>query len=258
MSGNLSVRGVARVWRRFSMTLTRHLWGTLVNDLLGPSLQVLAYGFGIGSVVGAIVVAGMEVSYRAFVICGLVASSALWQGFFRGSYGAYMRMVYERLYKLIPSTPVTLDELVVGEMVWGATMGALGGLGALLIGLLTGDLSWHGVPLALLSAFLGGWLFTAVGLICAALAKDIHQLEYPINLVVMPLYLFSGVFFPLDLMPLWAQRLAEGLPLAAVVTLCRHALLATPLQPWSLVSGLLWWLGLSVVSVLLVRKKMER
>jgi lipooligosaccharide transport system permease protein len=253
----VSLVGVARVWRRFAMTLTSHLVGFFVNDFLTPILQVLAYGYGVGALVGSLTLRGLDVSYLAFIVCGLYASRSLWQGFFRGSYGAYMRMVYERLYNLIPSSPITLEELVIGEIAWGATMSAISGLGILAVGIASGTLLWAGLPFAIAAAFLGGWIFTALGLVCSSLAKDMHQLEYPFNLLIMPLSLFSGVYFPLELMPSWSQAVAQLLPLTSVVAMCQSALLGVPFDAWHLAVGAGWAVALTGSALALVRRKLQ-
>ena len=194
---SLSLRGVLRIWTRFGRMLIRHPTGQAVNIFLTPTLNMMVYGLGIGALVPSLQYHGEAISYGAFALAGLMAMAALFCGFIRGTYGGFFHMHYEHLYQLVATSPITLEEMVLGEISWAATQATLAGAGSLCVGLFFGFGSLEGIPYGLLSAFLIGWLFCGFGLIGAALAERIGQLEYLFNIALWPMLYISGAFFPI-------------------------------------------------------------
>jgi len=236
----VTLGGVSKIWLRFSRTISAHPYGALINCLLSPVLQAVAFGFGLGAIVPKVEIAGQVFSYQGFVLSGLLGAVALSEGFFRGSYGVYLRMNSERLYKLIASSPLTIQELVLGELAWGGTMACFACLPILALGYFNQVLMLSLMPIAILLIFLGGCTFTALGMICAGLVADLAQLEYCVNAIFIPLLLFSGIYFPLQQLPPTLKYLASALPVSGLVDTLRHVLIGTPFNIEMLLSVLFW------------------
>jgi lipooligosaccharide transport system permease protein len=146
-------------------------------------------------------------------------------------------MYYQKTYDAIMATPLSVDEIIAGEIMWGATKSLLAA------SVMTTVLSLFGLVhfpngLGILPlAFLGGLLFGAVGMIFTGIVKSIDMFNLPIFLFITPMYLFSGTFFPIETLPHWAQAVAYFLPLSHLVTLARNLCLGTITGTQVLVSG---------------------
>lgn len=246
--------GVSRVWLRYYDVFTKSVIFYLVTTFVQPLLFLLAFGVGVGALVGVLTVNGAQVSYRAFVFSGVIGQTALFSGFFEASYGAFVRMYYQRVFQAIAITPITLSEVLWGELLWDATKAGLAAEGVALIGVATGDFSpWCLVSL-LPVCFFAALLFSGLGLISAAYARDIDQLSYPQYLLVMPMFLFCGVFYPIENLPSWLQLIAWFFPLTAVNSLVRTLTLDLPFQWWAIPILIAWLTAL----VLLSRRAMFR
>ncbi len=211
-----------QVWRRnFEVYLVT--WKTATLSLAEPILFLASLGLGIGALQPAVSWAEKPTTYVAFIAPGIVAMSVMFQSFFECLYGSYIRMYYQRTFDAITSTPASLDDVVVGETLWGASRALIGALASLLVILVAG---YARTPAALavpVLAVAGGLLFGAAGICFTACVKNIESINYPLFLVATPLYLFGGVFFPLEGLPEWAQRASLFSPMAHLCTALRRA-----------------------------------
>ena len=99
--------GVWSVWRRYFSVFVKSIVYYLVSSFVEPLLYLLAFGVGVGSLIGTLQAGGTRLSYRSFVFSGIIAQTALFQGFFEGAYGAFVRMYYQRIFQSIAITPIT-------------------------------------------------------------------------------------------------------------------------------------------------------
>jgi len=153
--------------------------------------------------------------------------------FFETTYNSFVRMYYQKTFDALLATPLNLEEIILGEMLWAATKSLIA---TLLMGTmisLFGLFEYPGALLLIPLAALGGLCFAALGMICTALVPGIETFNLPIFLGITPMFLFSGTFFPLQNLPGWAQTAAQLLPLTHLVALVRSC----ALQFWS---GGLW------------------
>lgn len=248
------VWGVSRVWLRYYDVFTKSIVFYVVTTFVQPVLYLLAFGVGVGALVGILNTGGTSVSYRAFVFSGVIGQTALFSAFFDGAYGGFVRMYYQRIFQAIAITPITLSEVLWGELLWDATKAAVAAEGVALIGVVTGDFSPWSLLTLLPVCFLASLLFAGMGLMSAAYARDIDQISYPQYLLVMPMFLFCGVFYPIEDLPQALQIIAWIFPLTAVNSLVRTLTLGLPFQWWA-IPILLGWL---TVLVLLSRRAMFR
>lgn len=217
----ISPRRAYRYWRR-NLDVFLATWKTTVlPPILEPILYLVAFGAGVGMLIGGIAYRGETVSYLAFVAPGMIAVGSLFWAFFEGTYSTFVRFRYQRTLEAVMSTPLTPEEILVGEILWAASKGLIAGLVTGSVVAALGLLSWpHALLLPAVLA-LGSVAFAALGVFCCGLVKSIDAINVPTFVFVMPMYLFSGTFFPLDVMPGWARAVAQLLPLTHLVNLVR-------------------------------------
>jgi len=226
-----------RVWQR-NLAVYRKTWKiAFLPPLLEPMLYILAFGLGIGALVGSFEYAGEQLGYARFIAPALVSVAIMYNAFFETSYNSFVRMTWQKTYDAILATPLNLEEIILGEIVWAASKSVIATI--LMSGVISlfGYFHYPGALLLLPLALLGGLLFASMGMICTALVPGIESFNIPIFLLITPMFLFSGTFFPLQNLPGWAQAFAQLLPLTHLVSLARGCALGL----WS------GWLWLSLV-----------
>ena len=137
------------------------------------------------------------------------------------TYGTYIRMTFQKTFDAILATPVNLDDLIAGELVWGATKSVIFGITIMIVVALFGLVHSPLILLALPFIFLCGLIFAELSIMFAAIVPGIDSFSYFYTLFMTPLFLFSGIFFPLDSMPRAVSHLAFFTPLYHLVNLCR-------------------------------------
>ena len=210
-----------RVWQR-NFSIYQQNWKiSFVPPLLEPLLYILAFGVGLAVMVGDITYQEQRLSYTHFIAPALVSVAIMYNAFFETTYNSFVRMYYQKTFDALLATPLNLEEIILGEMLWAATKSIIA---AVLMGIVIagfGFFSFPGSLLVILLAALGGLLFAGLGMICTALVPGIETFNLPIFLGITPMFLFSGTFFPLQNLPAWAQNMAELLPLTHLVALVR-------------------------------------
>jgi lipooligosaccharide transport system permease protein len=243
-----SLWAVRCVWLRYFDVFRKSLRYYLVTTFTEPILYLLAFGVGVGALVGNVKVHGMEVTYRAFVFAGIIAQTVLFQGFFEASYGGFIRMYYQKIFSSMAVTPITLSEVLWGELLWDASKATVAAEVVTLIGVALGDFTPSALLTVLPLAFFSSLLFAGLGLTVAARAKTIDEISYPQYLVVMPMFMFCGVFYPVESLPAALQWFAWVLPLTSVSSLARTLALGFPFQPWALPILAAWLIALVLFS----------
>jgi lipooligosaccharide transport system permease protein len=230
------------VWLRYFSVFKKSIAYGLVTTIVEPIFFILAFGVGMGTLIGDLEIAGHTLTYRQFILGGIIGQTLLLQSFFEASYGGFVRMYYQKIYHAMSTTPVTLSEVLWGELLWDSSKATFSASIVLLIGVTLGDFSWYGALICLPVLFIGGLLFAALGLYAAALARNIDQISYPQQLLVFPMFLFCGVYFPLELFPGWLSTAVWILPLAPLISLVRTLVLDLPLQIYALPLLLFWFI----------------
>lgn len=229
-----SLWGVRCVWLRYFDVFRKSLAYYLVTTFAEPFFYLLAFGFGVGGLIGSLRADGQELSYRSFVFSGILGQTALFQGFYEASYGGFVRMYYQRIFQAMAITPITLSEVLWGELIWDASKATLAVVIIASIGVVTGDFPLRAPLVVAPLAFAAALLFAGLGLAVAARARTIDEISYPQYLLVFPMFLFCGVFFPVERLPPVLQWLAWALPLTSVNSLMRTLTLGLPFQPGAL------------------------
>ncbi|MEI6786982.1 MAG: ABC transporter permease [bacterium] len=226
-----------RVWRR-DWLVTRKSWLIgFMTPLLEPILYITSLGFGFRILIPEIQYEGHTLTYVVFMAPAIIATNIMYTAFMENSFSSFVRMYYQKTYDAIRATPLSVDEIIAGEIMWGATKSLMAATIMVTVLSLFG-LVHYPTGLGLLPlAFLGGLLFGAIGMLFTAFVKSIDMFNLPIFLLITPMYLFSGTFFPLENLPDWAQSVAWALPLTHLVSLARNLCLGTISWMNILVSG---------------------
>lgn len=248
------VWGGIRVWQRNLDAFLRS-WKVEVGGLaVEPFIMLIAIGFGLGAYIRGIEGA----SYAAFLAPGVIASYAMFHASFDSTYGAYLRMETHHVYEAILFTPLGPEDIVVGEVMWGASKALLSGAAVLIVAAAFGLV---GSPLAILAlpvAYLIGLTFAAIAMIMTATATTIGAMNNFFTLFVIPMFWVSGVFFPLDQLPDIVQKAAWVLPLTPAAALTR-GLFEGELTLWMLVwtLQLLVYFGVAIwLSTMFMRRRL--
>jgi lipooligosaccharide transport system permease protein len=248
--------GAFRVWLRNYESWKDFAVASLVGTVAEPLLYFTAMGFGLGRFVDDI----QGQPYVAFLAPGLVAATAMNAASFETTFGSFTRMTEQRTYEAIVMTPISVGEVVAGDILWAASKSLLGGTVILLImlplGLIEGPLALVVLPLT----FAVGIMFGALGMAYTAIAPSYTFFNYFFTLVIGVMFLFSGVFFPLEGLPGWVGWAAWFLPLTHAVILMR-GLTSGALAP-SMWLDLAWLVAFTLLvfwlAVRLIRRRLIR
>jgi lipooligosaccharide transport system permease protein len=202
------------VWRKLAIP-------SLLGNIAEPLMWLVAFGYGMGALVGQITVDGQPVPYILFLASGSICMSAMNAASFEALYSAFSRMHVQKTWDGIMNAPVGLDDIVLDEMLWAAFK-ALFTVTAILGVMLVLDISHSPKLLVAWPILLGvGITFSSMALVFNALAKGYDFFTYYFTLFLTPTMFLSGVFFPLAQLPPLAQWLAAWLPLSHAVALVR-------------------------------------
>ncbi len=216
MPPRLSAR-FAPVWRRNLLVWRKLAIASVLGNIADPLLYMLALGYGLGSMIGE--VGGMK--YIAFIGTGMVCQSAMFTASFEGMYSAFSRMHVQRTWEGIINAPIGLDDVVLAEWIWCASKAVLSTIAILAVIMALGyGHTWLALWILPLG-FLVGLVFGAFGLVMNALAPGYDFFTYFFTLVLTPMLLFSGVYFPVAQMPAWLAGAANLLPLKHAIDIAR-------------------------------------
>lgn len=248
-------RRVTKVWLRNWDVFIKTYKVNFLPPFIEPLLYLFALGFGLGVFIEDI----EGVSYARFIAPALISISIMYSSFFECTFSSYVRMYYQKTFDAIISTPVSIEEVIAGELLWGATRSFINATIMLPViaafGLIELPISLLIIPFS----FLGGLLFATIAMCFTAISPNITSLNYPAFLFITPMFLFSGTFFPLYLLPGPVQYFAMAvLPLTHVVTIVRSLTFGIPSV--YLLFNLAWILVVSAIffmlSVNLMKKRL--
>jgi lipooligosaccharide transport system permease protein len=207
----------APVWKRNLLVWRKLAIASVLGNIADPLLYMLGLGYGLGSMIGD--VGGMK--YIAFIGTGMVCQSAMFTASFEGMYSAFSRMHVQRTWEGIINAPIALDDVVLAEWIWCASKAVLSTVAILAVIMALGyGHTWLALWILPLG-FLVGLVFGAFGLVMNALAPGYDFFTYFFTLILTPMLLFSGVYFPVDQMPAWLAAVANFLPLKHAIDLAR-------------------------------------
>ena len=222
----------------------RHSWWVIASGAFEPLFYLLGLGIGMGALVGSIDIDGTQIAYKNFVAPGLMASAAMNGAVFDTTMNFYFKLKRSRTYDAILYTPVSLSDIVVGELGWSVARGGLYALFFLIamaaLGLAT---SWW-VLLTLPAAILIAAMFSSMGIAATTYVRTWQDFDF-IQIGLLPMFLASATFFPLTTYPVWARPIVQATPLYHGVDLLRDLSLGT--VGWSDLGHVLYMVVVAVV-----------
>jgi lipooligosaccharide transport system permease protein len=252
-----SPRRAGRMVQR-NLLVYKHGWMVIVSGFFEPLFYLLGIGLGLGSMVPDI--AG--ISYVAFVAPGLLASSCMNGAITDGFFNIFFKLHFQKTYDGILATPMRVPDVAFGETLWALGRGSLYAAAFLLVlaglGAVTGRamlLSWW-AALALPAAILVSAAFSAMALCVTSFAKKVQDFDIVMGLLVMPMFLFAGIFFPVTQLPEPVQWMVAMVPLYHAVELLRQ--LTTGLVTPAILLHLSYLLLLGSVAFFVAMRRLER
>jgi lipooligosaccharide transport system permease protein len=198
-----------------NLLVYKHSWMVIFTGFFEPVFYLLGIGLGMGALVPSI----DGISYASFVAPGLLAASCLNGALSDGCFNIWFKLHFMKTYDGILATPMRVPDVAFGEMLWAVTRGSIYAAGFLVVLLVLGRISGQPVllsPLAVLAlpaAVLAATAFSAIALCVTTFVRKVEDFDTVMGLGVMPMFLFSGTFFPLSRVPLVPRVLMEILPL---------------------------------------------
>jgi lipooligosaccharide transport system permease protein len=209
------------VWYRNLITYRRIWRVNFLVPLLEPAFYIMAFGLGFSGLITGVTYAGQDLTYTQFIAPALVATACMWNSFFETTYTSFVRMYYQKTYDGILATPLSLEEVIIAEIVWAATKAAAAVAVMLVVLIPLGYVNFPNGLMCIPLAFLGGLAFAAIGMFFTGIIPSIDMFNLPIFLFITPMFLFSGTFFPLSGIPEWARFITLFFPLYHLVELTR-------------------------------------
>lgn len=220
------------VWLRNLLVWKKLALPSLVGNIAEPLMWLLAFGYGLGALVGTVDLGGQAVPYILFLASGSICMSAMNAASFEALYSAFSRMHAQKTWDGILNAPVVLDDIVLAELLWAAFKSVFTVTAILLVMLALGISASPKLLLALPVLALTGVAFAAVALVFNALAKGYDFFTFYFTLGLTPMMFVSGVFFPREQLPELVRLASELLPLTHAVALVRPLFLDQwPPQP---------------------------
>jgi lipooligosaccharide transport system permease protein len=213
----MKLKRAFRVWQRHLTVYTKLYKSSIALNFVEPVLYLAALGLGLGAFVQQI----NGVPYIQFIAPGIIASSSMFAAIYECTYGTYVRMTYQKTFDAILATPVNIDDLVAGELLWGATKSLLYGTIIIIVISLFGLVDSAFIVLAVPALFITGLIFAEISVIFTAVVPGIDSFNYFYTLLMTPMFLFSGIFFPLDNLSPVVTKIAFFTPLYHLVNICR-------------------------------------
>ncbi len=202
------------VWRKLAIP-------SLIGNIAEPLIWLVAFGYGMGALVGTVRVGGEQVPYILFLASGSICMSAMNAASFEALYSAFSRMHVQKTWDGIMNAPVSLDDIVLAEMLWAAFKAIFTATAILLVMLALGISHSPKLIVAWFVLVGVGITFSCIALIFNALAKGYDFFTYYFTLFLTPMMFLSGVFFPREQLPQMLRTFSDWLPLTSAVELVR-------------------------------------
>jgi lipooligosaccharide transport system permease protein len=247
-----------RAWKVWHRNLVVFLRTWKVN-FFPPLVEAFLYLFAIGMGIGTYVKDIGGIPYINFIAPAILAIAVMNSAFFECTYGSYVRMYYQKSFDAMIATPLSIEDVIAGELLWGATRSVIYVIIMLPVLAAFGVISFPASLLVIPLAFLGGLMFAGIAMCFTAITPSIDTLNYPSFLLITPMMLFSGTFFPLALLPVLFQDIALAvLPLTHLVAVMR--MLTLPAISELLILHVIWITLVTaifcIISINLMRKRL--
>jgi lipooligosaccharide transport system permease protein len=232
----------------------KSMWPIIVSGFFEPLFYLLSLGYGLGTYVGDVTIDGVPMEYAAFVAPGLLAASAM-NGAFYDATNIFWKLRHQKLYDSILSTPVGPKDIAVGETVWALFRGLIYAVGFFAVILALGLVhSWWAI-LALPATIFLGFAFAGAGIAAVTYMRSWQDFDI-LNLAILPMFLFSGTFFPLSTYPGWLEVAIQATPLYHGVELLRS--LTTGTVGWYQLFDVVYLAAVGLVGMWIAGRRVEK
>jgi len=249
-------RRAIKVWQRNRDAWFKFYKASLIGNLAEPILFLLAFGLGLSRFISDV----EGVPYINYIAPGLMVASAMNASSFECTFGSFTRMSTQKTYDAIMVTPVNIEEVAAGDILWGASKGVLSALIILVVLAIWGLARSPWLVLSPFMFLVEGLMFASMALVVTAFAPSYDYYAYYFSLVVSPMFFFSGIFFPLSSLPGWVATAAWFMPLTHAVNIARG--LATGNVSTGLLSDAAWMvvftLGSSWLAIKLIKRRLVK
>jgi lipooligosaccharide transport system permease protein len=213
----LEPAALAGVMSRDIVLFGRYWKATTFSSVVQPTIYLLAFGLGFGSLVSHV----QHVRYVEYVGTGVVATAVLFSSAFPGMFNTFIRWKFQRTYDAMLAAPVDVEELITAEVLWISVRAGVYGVAPLIVAMAFGLSPDAGMLIVPFVGFVTGVGFASFGVLVAAIAKTIDNFNYVTSAVLTPLFLVAGTFFPITTLPRGVRYVAEANPLYHCVALVR-------------------------------------
>ena len=236
------------VWRKL-------IWSAMATNVANPLLFLFAFGLGLGRFVEEM----GDVPYLAFVVPGIMAYAAMFAASFETTIGAYTRYQQQGNWDAIMATPVSLAELLLGEVLWAAMKAMLSAVCVLAVGWVWGGImSLPGALMALPLVFAASLGFACFGLVATAYARGYEYFSYFFSFWITPMFVFCGVFFDIERFPAAVQVISWLFPMTHLIAIVRPLTTGAPLDPLMVIGHIAYLAAISNLAFYLAYRETRR
>ena len=242
------------VLERGWLALKSSTWFIVASGFVEPVFYLLAFGFGLGKLIGGVTDgSGHEVSYAAYIAPALLATSAMNGAIYDSTWNVFFKMHFAKLYQSMLSTSMGTMDVALGEISWALLRGLAYAIGFMAVVAPLGLIpSWWGV-LAVPASVLIAFGFASFGMAITSYMKNFQQMNW-INFFLLPMFMFSGTFYPLSVYPQWIQTIIEALPLWQAIQLVRGLTLGN--ISWELLGHALYFVVMILAGLFFTTKRL--
>jgi lipooligosaccharide transport system permease protein len=250
-----SSRRAARLVERNVMNYRRNWW-VLLSGFFEPVFYLFGIGYGIGSLVPSVVGSdGQPISYGLFVAPALLASSAMNGAIYDSTFNVFFKLRYAKTYDAVLATPLGVGDIAVGEITWALIRGTLYSLGFVAVMVVFGLVASPWALLTLPAAMLIGFAFAAVGMAATTFMREWTDFDY-INMVTLPLFLFSATFYPITAYPEALRVIVSLTPLYQGVELLRS--LTTGAVSLGIVGNIVYLVVMGLIGLTIASRRLDK
>jgi len=252
-----SIRRSRRMIQR-NLIVYKHAWMIIFSGFFEPLFYLISIGIGLGSMIGQV----DGIPYSAFVAPGLLVSSCMNGAITDGFFNIWFKLHHEKTYDGILATPMRVGDIAFGEMLWAVARGSLYAATFIAVVFVTGLLSGNRMilspwaSLAIPAALLASGSFSSLALCATTFVRKIQDFDIVIGLAVMPMFLFSGTFFPVSQLPEAVQWLIGFLPLYNAIEIVRA--LTTGRVDWSILGHVVYLIVVGILAFSIAMRRLER
>lgn len=244
------------VWSRNMQVFKKFAISNMLPYFAEPLLFIIALGYGLGIFVGEI----NGISYAQFLAPGILSSSAMFAASYECTYSTFVRMIFQKTFEAVLCTPVMAEDIILGEILWGATKSLISGACIFIVVLLLGLIKLESAVIILPIIILVGLMFSVLSMFFTSIVPNMDSFNYYFTLLISPMFVLSGVFFPIENLPAIVKTIAWFLPLTHAVDVIRPAALGE--YHVGLIADIIWMVVFTMIfymlsSVLMKKRLME-